>query len=118
MADITNQAKITYSGKDTLSNIVTTLLELSPTVIKTVNLPIAFSGDTLLYTVAITNPNLTTISSVLFSDTIDPDCTYVAGSLKLNGTVVTPTSTSPLTYTVASIATLATATLTFNCTVN
>lgn len=111
---VDNTASIVYGGNTIKSNTVSTLLLLAPTVLKSVDKLNAAIGETLTYTVTITNPSLAEITNVAFSDAIASGAEYVAGSFKVNGTAATPTVTnSTISYTVASIASLATATIAF-----
>lgn len=111
---IDNNANVTYGGNTITSNTATTLLLLAPTILKSVDKLTANIGDTLTYTITITNPSLQAITNLPFSDTISAGATYVASSFTLNGTAATPTITgSTLTYTIPSIASLASAVITF-----
>ena len=111
---VDNVADVTYGGSPIASNTVTTALLLAPTILKAVDKLTASVGDTLTYTVTVTNPTLQAITNLPFSDTIAAGATYVASSFTLNGAAVTPTVTgSTQTYTIPSIATLASAIITF-----
>lgn len=115
---LNNTASITYGGNPINSNSVETLLLLAPTIVKTVDKLIASIGDTLNYTVTITNLGLPAITNLPFTDVLPVGSTYVANSFKVNGTAATPTITSnTLTYTIPSIAALGVATVTFQVTV-
>lgn len=109
-----NTASVTYNGNTINSNMVETLLLLNPTLLKAVDKLTAMVGDTLNYTVTVTNPGLSALSNLPFSDTLPAGGTYVASSFKVNGTAATPTVTgSTLTYTIPTIAALGTAVITF-----
>ena len=111
---IDNSSSITYGGNTITSNTVTTALLLAPTMLKAVDKLTASIGDTLTYTITITNPALQAITNIPFTDTIAAGATYVASSFTVNGSAATPTITgSTLTYTIPTIASLATATITF-----
>lgn len=113
-----NTASVLIGTVETASNTVTTLLNLPPTLVKTVDLLTAVIGDTLTYTVVITNLNLAALSNIAFTDIIPTGCEYVPGSFKLNGSAVTPTiAGQTLTYTLASLAALGVATFSFQGTV-
>lgn len=113
---VENQAKITYGGADILSQTTVTALLLSPTITKVVDLLVAKIGDTLTYTCVVTNVSLTSIDNVVFSDALQSNCQYVAGSFNVNGSTVSPnydTSTNTLTYTIPTIAALGVVTIVF-----
>lgn len=119
MPDITNTSSISVNGGPAItSNSVTTTFAalIPPTITKSVNLINAIVGDTLTYTIVITNLNpLTTLSSVLFTDVIPAQCEYVTGSFKVNDIVTTPTTTTPnLTYTIPTISALGIMTVQFS----
>lgn len=111
---IENVSSISYGGATINSNAVDTLLLLAPTIIKTVDKLTAAIGDTLTYTITITNVSLSAISNLPFTDELPSGVTYVNNSFTANGTSVTPTLTSPaLTYTIPSIPALGAVTLQF-----
>lgn len=115
---ISNTASVLYNSVPIASLPVITNLLLPPTILKTVSSPLASIGDVLTYTVAVANLGLTAMSSLPFTDVLPEGVTYVDGSFTLNGGTVTPTLTGQtLTYTIASIAALGTATITFQATV-
>ncbi|MFQ6860700.1 MAG: DUF11 domain-containing protein [Beduini sp.] len=115
---IQNTANIVYGGQTINSNAVSTLLLLPPTILKAVDKLTAKIGDTLLYTITITNVSLSDISSIAFSDTIAAGATYVADSFTVNGTKATPTVNSQIiSYTIPTIAAAGIATIKFNVTV-
>lgn len=109
-----NTATITYGGNPINSNTVSTLLLLAPTIVKTVDKLTASIGETLTYTVTITNLALSAIPNLPFSDIIPTGGTYVTASFTLNGSAATPTLTgSTLTFTIPAIPSLGTAILQF-----
>lgn len=114
-----NSATVTYDGSPIVSNTVETLLGLPPTILKAVDLLVASIGDTLTYTVTVTNVGATAITNLPFSDTLPAGTTYVTDSFKVNGTAATPTQTgNTLSYTIPNInALLGTAIITFQVTV-
>ena len=109
-----NQASVTYGGNTINSNTATTLLLLAPTILKAVDKPTANIGDTLTYTITITNLALSPITNLPLTDTIPQGATYQSGSFAVNGTAATPTiSGNTLTYTIPSIPAAGTAIATF-----
>ncbi|RGY98114.1 DUF11 domain-containing protein [Clostridium sp. AM58-1XD] len=109
-----NTASVTYGGNPINSNSVSTVLLLAPTLVKAVDKLTASIGDTLTYTITITNVGLNPLTNLPFTDTIPAGATFVAGSFTANGTAATPTVTNnTLTYTIPSIASLGTASLQF-----
>lgn len=116
---IDNIASVSYGGQTYNSNTATTLLLLPPTVVKVVDKAIASIGDTLTYTITITNLALQTMTNLPFSDTVPAGATYVDDSFTVNGTTVTPTiSGDTLSYTVPSIAAAVPAIIQFQVTVD
>lgn len=111
---LNNTASVTYGGNTINSNTVSTILLLAPTILKAVDKLTANIGDTLTYTVTITNLGLSAITNLPFTDAVPAGGAFVAGSFTVNGTAATPTVTgSTLTYTIPSIAALGTATIQF-----
>lgn len=111
---LNNTASITYGGSTISSNTVSTILLLAPTILKAVDKLTANIGDTLTYTVTITNLGLSAITNLPFTDAVPAGSTFVTGSFTVNGTAATPTVTgSTLTYTIPSIAALGTAAVQF-----
>lgn len=109
-----NTASISYGGNTINSNTVNTLLLLAPTIIKSVDKLTASIGDTLTYTVTITNIGLSAVSNLPFTDVIPSGSTYVTSSFMVNGSAATPTlTTGTLTYTIPSIAALGVASIQF-----
>ena len=109
-----NTASITYGGNTITSNSVSTLLLLAPDILKAVDKLTASIGDTLTYTVTITNVALSAVTNLPFTDVVPAGGTFVTGSFTVNGTAATPTLTAgTLTYTIPSIAALGTATVQF-----
>lgn len=115
---IDNTATITYDGNPINSNSVETLLLLAPTITKTVDKLTANVGDTLTYTVTITNISLSPVTNILFSDSIVEGASYVVDSFMVDGVVTTPTITdNTVSYTIASIAALGITNIQFQVTV-
>ncbi|NFG41757.1 DUF11 domain-containing protein [Clostridium botulinum] len=67
-----------------------------PEIVKNVEKNAAFIGDTVNYTVAVTIPLGNIAYNVKITDTFSPEQTYNIGSLRVNGILTTPVSTSPL----------------------
>lgn len=117
MAAFSNQATLTYVGGTALSNVVTGEIVETLSVTKTAAGDTYGTGDTLAYTVALTNSGTVAVSGITVSDDLGTTAfdtgsvtplTYVEGSLLyyVNGTLQpTPTvaSFSPLTVTGLSI---------------
>lgn len=109
-----NTASITYGGSPVNSNTVSTVLLLAPTILKAVDKLTASIGDTLTYTVTITNVGLSPLTNLPFTDTLPTGATFTSGSFTVNGTAATPTLTSnTLTYTIPTIPALGAAVLQF-----
>lgn len=114
---IENIASIEYGGETIESLPAETLLLLAPTILKAVDKPVAAIGETLTYTITVTNIALGAINDIPFSDVIPTGSSYVADSFKVNGSSVTPTITDDtLEYTIPSIAGLGTAIIQFQVT--
>lgn len=109
-----NSATVTYGGNPINSNTVSTVLLLAPTVLKAVDKLTASIGDTLTYTITVTNVGLNPLTNLPFSDAIPAGATFVTGSFTVNGAAATPTLTNnTLTYTIPNIASLGTASIIF-----
>ena len=94
---VTNTANLTFSyridpnGSDIPvqinSNTVTTQINLgSIALAKTVDKTYATMGDILTYTVVVTNNGTVRADNVIFTDSLQSDITFNAGSVKVNGT--------------------------------
>lgn len=111
---LNNAAQVLYDDVPVLSNTVETLLALAPTLLKSVDKLTASIGDTLTYTVRITNLGLEAISNLAFTDHLPNGCNYVPDSFTVNSTAATPTVTgNELTYTIPTIAPLGVAEVKF-----
>lgn len=100
-----NVANVVYNGTEILSNTVSTLLALAPTLLKSVDKLTAAIGDTLTYSVDITNLGLNPITNLPFKDVLPDGCTYVTDSFTVKGTPATPTvAGKQLTYTIPNVA--------------
>lgn len=98
---ITNKGEVTYKSNQIKSNEVVINLppNMQPKIKKKANKTSVSVGDTIKYTIEITGRD-NTVSSYPFSDTLDTDTEYIAGTFKVDGTAQTPTATSPtITYT-------------------
>lgn len=106
-----------------VSNTVTTKVVIaridyaSGGLTKAVDQPYADVGDTVTYTIGVKNTGNTTAVSVVFTDTIPKDTTFVPGSVTVNGLA---TSDNPQTggIKVGNVGPSQTVTLTFKVLVN
>ena len=62
-----NQASVTYGGNPIQSNTVSTVLLLAPTLLKAVDKLTASIGETLTYTVTITNAGLSPLTDLTYT---------------------------------------------------
>lgn len=97
MDQITNQSKINYdykidpsgasASKEVISNIVNTNL-VSPLlqIVLTVDKTYATVNDILTYTVKVTNAGNILLSDTILKNTMPTGLSFVAGSVKVNGT--------------------------------
>lgn len=109
-----NTASVVYSGASIAAPPVSTLLLLPPTVTMTVDQLSASIGDTLTYTVVISNISLVAITDLPFTDALPQGSLYLSDSFTINGSPAAPTVTgNSLTYTIPLIPAMETATLTF-----
>lgn len=105
--NIENYSTITYNSTPINSNTVNTILLLDPTILKTVDKLTAVIGETLTYTIVITNLALSAITDLPFADTIPDGAEYITDSFTLNGSPVSPTITGGvINYTIPSIGIL------------
>lgn len=118
ITSLSNTASIVYNGSTINSNPVSTVLLLAPTIVKAVDKPAASIGDTLTYTVTITNVGASAITSLPFTDPLPAGSSFTTGSFKVNGAAATPTlSGNTLSYTIPTIAALGSAVITFQASV-
>jgi uncharacterized repeat protein (TIGR01451 family) len=109
-----NTASVSFEDTSILSNTVSTLLSLPPTVVKAVDKLSASIGETLTYTVTITNVSLSAISNLPFTDTQPQGCVYLTDTFKVNGSSATPAVTSnTLSYTIPSVPAVGSTVVTF-----
>lgn len=114
---LSNSAIITVGVIPTTSNLVNA--EILNVVIQklqngTASNIFVQSGDTITYTVNITNNTGLPILASIFTDTLPVGTTYVVGSFKVNGSITAPIVVGNLlTYTIVSIAASATVALEF-----
>lgn len=99
---VRNQGVLSYTSDFTttpslvISNIVpTTIVKATLSSSKVVNKNFANIGDILTYTIPISNSGNTTISNILFLDTIPLGTTFISNSLKQDGVVISGSSDSP-----------------------
>lgn len=102
------------------SNIVQTFVNhVDSTESKAVDKTIADVGSTLTYTIVVNNLGTVTSNSIIFSDTIPKDTTFVINSLTANGITQTGLFVSPPGATIpVAIAPNGRATITFKVKVN
>lgn len=116
--ELSNSASVTFGGAPVRSNAVLTTLRLAPTIVKTVDKAVALIGETLTYTITITNLDTVALTDLPFTDILPQGTAYVANSFQVNGVAATPVlSGNTLTYTIPTIAPAATAAVTLNVTV-
>lgn len=109
-----NTASVSYGGNAINSNAVSTALLLAPTLLKAVDKLTANIGDTLTYTVTISNLGLSPMTNLPFTDNLPAGTTFIAGSFTVNSAAATPVLTNnTLTYTIPSIPALGSAVLQF-----
>lgn len=112
--NIENIASVTYEGQQINSLPVNTILLLPPLIVKAVDKLVASIGDTLLYTITITNVGLSALTNLPFTDALADGVEFVENSFGLNGSPTTPSLTdNVLTYTIPNIGALGTAIITF-----
>lgn len=80
-----NTASVVYSGASIAAPPVSTLLLLPPTVTMTVDQLSASIGDTLTYTVVISNISLVAITDLPFTDALPQGSLYLSDSFTING---------------------------------
>lgn len=122
---IRNVASATYnylvtsliSGTAT-SNIVTTTIHVpNVTMVKEANVTDVEAGDEITYTIILTNSGNIDATDITFTDPLDPQLTFVTGSVTIDGT--TKPGYDPNTgFTIPTIVPNATTTITFKATVN
>ena len=103
------------------SNIVTTTITktaiISPT--KSANVPGAFIGDTITYTIVLKNTGAITANNIFFTDTTPNGTDFVTDSVKVNGVTITGGTLSPPPgVSIPDLGVNKSATLTFQVVVN
>ncbi|MCM3782714.1 hypothetical protein M3231_06995 [Neobacillus mesonae] len=124
---LSNQASSTFSftlpdGRTLNGDFNSNLLQIpvsSPNVslVKSVSVPTAVVGDTITYSVVITNNGITNVSNAILSDIIPAQSSFVAGSVTING-AVQPSANPSGGINVGTLAPGASATVTFAVSIN
>lgn len=128
MDTITNQGSITYdykidpngtvASKTIQSNVESTnLITAKLDMVKTVDKTYATIGDTLNYTVTLTNNGNILLSDINFTDILPTGATFVTGSVKIDN-VSQPTYNIATGFSLGSMILLAKKTVTFQATVS
>ncbi len=122
--NLINNASITADAGETQTNnnAASDDLDVTPrtvdiTVNKSVNQATADPGDTLTYTVVVTNNGPDAAAGVVATDTLPPGVTFVSGTGPA-GAALTASATGVVTVNVGSLANAATSTFTILATVN
>ncbi len=115
------EREYTASGSEDVTPVTSAEIDVVKTVDIVVdggNIGIAYTGDTLEYTIVLTN-GPTAVTNVVFDDLIPNNTTYVASSLATapNGTVI-DASAPNLQVTLANMSPFAVETITFRVTIN
>jgi len=127
-AEITNTASVTFEYKvdpngppvteTTPSNPYTAKVEeVKVDMVKTADKAFAEVGETLNYTVVITNSGTVAVNNVIFKDADPQGTTFVPGSFKLNG-VPQPAANPNAGVNIGTIPAGGSATVSYNLTVN
>ncbi len=82
---IVNPNNVPVTNTTTTNTVTTTVQNDNVIAIKSVNVTNALPGQTLTYTITITNSGNVTIEDLLARDTLPIDTTFVAGSVTING---------------------------------
>ncbi|PHG66194.1 DUF7507 domain-containing protein [Bacillus toyonensis] len=82
---IVNPNNIPVTNTTTTNTVTTTVQNDNVIAIKSVGVTNALPGQTLTYTITITNSGNVTIEDLLARDTLPIDTTFVAGSVTING---------------------------------
>ncbi len=110
---------VTFRNSGVNTNSVSTKVNTAiVTEVKSVNKAFANINDILIYTVVLKNSGNTTATSVTFIDTIPNDTTFVSNSVTVNGVTISGVTPDPPGFTIGTIPSGTTVTVTFNVTVN
>ncbi|WP_346988814.1 DUF11 domain-containing protein, partial [Bacillus sp. SW7] len=82
---IVNPNNVPVTNTTTTNTVTTTVQNDNVIAIKSVDITNALPGQTLTYTITITNSGNVTIEDLLAIDTVPIDTTFVAGSVTING---------------------------------
>ncbi|MGL6105707.1 hypothetical protein [Romboutsia sp.] len=109
----------TARGSGVTNTVSTFVNNANLNTIKSVNKEFAMVGDTLIYTIGITNTGNTSANNIIFTDTIPTNTTLVINSLTVNGTTIAGSNPSPPAgVNIGTIPGGGTSTVTFKVTVN
>jgi uncharacterized repeat protein (TIGR01451 family) len=107
----------TFNGSAASNVVVTPVSSPDVSLVKSTTFTAATVGDIVPYTVVITNSGAGSVTNVTFFDPVPSFTTFVSGSVTVNDTAV-PGANPALGVTIGTIASGASATVTFNVTVN
>lgn len=121
--NLVNQATVGYAynlpdGRTITNTILSntySILVSSPdvSVVKSTPTTAVAVGDTLVYTVVVTNNGIGTVSSIVFTDPVPPGSAFVPGSVLVNG-VVQPSAVPATGVPLGTLGPGASATVQFN----
>ncbi|GLX67866.1 DUF7507 domain-containing protein [Paenibacillus glycanilyticus] len=123
---LVNQASATYSytlpdgrtlnGSLTSNTLVIQVSAPNVAVAKSVSVPTAVVGDTVTYTIGVTNSGIAPINNVVVADAIPAGSVFVANSVTVDG-LPRPGASPAAGISIGTIAPGATSTITFNLTI-
>ncbi|WDH84704.1 DUF7507 domain-containing protein [Paenibacillus urinalis] len=124
---LSNQANSTFTytlpdGRTLNGSFASNLLQIpvsSPnvTLVKSVSVPTAVVGDTITYSIVITNNGITNVTNAVLSDVLPSQSSFVPGSVTING-VTQPNANPAGGISIGTLAPGASATVTFAVSIN
>ena len=118
VASITKHDQIDLTPLNDRSTVSITVNTIDINLVKTVDNAIPDEGNTLTYSVKLSNTGVGVANNIVISDTIPSDLSFVNVTVLPSGTWVYDVTTKILKWTVPSVAALANYTLKFTATVN
>ncbi|WNR43322.1 DUF7507 domain-containing protein [Paenibacillus roseipurpureus] len=85
----------TLSGSGSSNTVIIPVSAPNVTVMTTSNVSTAVQGDTVTYSIVVTNQGVASVNNVILTSIADPSTSFIPGSVKVNG--VTSPNTNPST---------------------
>lgn len=83
-----------FSGSASSNTVTIPVSAPNVTVVETINVPSAVQGDTVTYTVVVTNQGVANVNNVILTSIADPSTSFIPGSVTVDGVSLPNTNPS------------------------